>query len=128
MANEKFIKSSLSEDGCVTIIYFIFKNKKNINFLEHVAFSTIVTKINDQNKRQERVILITNRNLYNIKLVSPLNNILVKIFNSAIIRRKICINKICGITVARVAFEFVIHVEGDYDYRFFSLEKCFKQI
>lgn len=91
-----------------------------------MTFSTLVTKINDQNKKQERVILITNKNLYNIKLVSPLNNILVKIFNSAIIRRKININKIIGVTISRVGFEFVIHVENEYDYRFLSLEKCFE--
>lgn len=87
--------------------------------------STIVSKFNDKNKKQERVILITNKHLFNIKLVTPLNNLLVKIFNSAIIRRKIDISKIFAVTVSRIGFEFVIHVADDYDYRFLSLEKFF---
>ena len=57
--------------------------------------------------------------------MTPLNNLLVKIFNSAIIRRKININKIYAITVSRIGFEFVIHVADEYDYRFLSLEKFF---
>ena len=88
-----------------------------------MCLSTIVSKFNDKNKKQERVILITTKHLFNIKLAGPLNNLLVKILNSAIIRRKIEIRKISAVTVSRIGFEFVIHVADEYDYRFLSLEK-----
>lgn len=76
----------------------------------------MVTKFNDEKKKQERVLLITNKYIYNIKLRSI-------IWNSAVVRRKILISKLAGITISRMGFEFVIHVYDDYDYRYMSLEK-----
>jgi len=38
------------------------------------------------------------------------------------IKRKIPISKLWGITVARVGFEFVLHIPTEYDYRYKSIE------
>ena len=120
LAHERFIRNSLAEGGSSFSHVF----PKILGSQETVCLSTLVSKFNDQNKKQERVILLTNKHLFNIKLVNPLNNILVKIFNSAVIRRKIEIKRISAVTVSRIGFEFVIHVADEYDYRFLSLEKC----
>ena len=38
------------------------------------------------------------------------------------IKRKIILSKINSVTISRLGYEFVIHVEEEYDYRF-SCEK-----
>ena len=84
----------------------------------------MLTKFNDENKKQERCLLITNKSIYNLKLnTSKINNMIGAIWTASILRRKIPLNKLAGITVSRIGFEFVIHVAQNYDYRYMSLEK-----
>ena len=94
--------------------------------LETIYLSIPLFKYNYKNKKQERVIVITNLNLYNFKVPDVFNNFISKLFSSAIMRRKIPLQKILAITISKIGFEFVIHVPDEYDYRYSSLEKfCF---
>lgn len=72
--------------------------------------SAKVIKINHVNKRQERVLAVTNKNLINIASPSSLLPNRIK--------RKIPLSKVIGLTVSRFGNEIVIHVEGEDDYRF----------
>lgn len=78
---------------------------------EIVYYSGNVTKYNRMGWKQERLMLITNLAVYNIKKHK--------------IQRKIEIRDIDGITKSTdpKCFEFVIHVEVEYDYRFVTTEK-----
>lgn len=67
--------------------------------------------------------MITNQNVYNLKIPDAFNNFFGKIFTSAILRRKINLKKIFGLTLSKNSFEFVIHVPEEYDYRYSSLDK-----
>jgi hypothetical protein len=58
-----------------------------------IAMSAKVIKINHVNKRQERVLVVTNRNIYNI--ASP-----TSIFPNRI-KRKISLLKISALTASR---------------------------
>lgn len=72
--------------------------------------SAKVIKINHVNKRQERVLAVTNKHLINI--ASPSS------FLPNRIKRKIPLSKVTGLTVSRFGNEIVIHVEAEDDYRF----------
>lgn len=72
--------------------------------------SAKVIKINHVNKRQERILAVTNKHLVNI--ASPSS------FLPNRIKRKIPLAKVIGLTVSRFGNEVVIHVEGEDDYRF----------
>ena len=78
---------------------------------EFVVFSDTITKYNDFNWKQLRVMLITNKYLYNIKKKK--------------IQRKIALNKIKAITkcLQGQSHELVIHIPSEYDYRYIA-EKC----
>jgi serum/glucocorticoid-regulated kinase 2 len=84
-----------------------------------------IFKYNYKNKKQERIIVITNFNLYNLKVPDVFNNFIAKLFSSAIMRRKIPLQKIAAVTVSRQGFEFVIHVPEEYDYRYCSIERFY---
>jgi hypothetical protein len=67
--------------------------------------------------------MITNQNVYNLKIPDAFNNFFGKIFSSAILRRKIPLKKIFALTLSKTSFEFVIHVPEEYDYRYSSPDK-----
>ena len=83
--------------------------QKQLEVGETVLFSSIVFKFNEVNKRQERTLLITNFNVFNL--------------SSKTVKRKIPIKKIYGITIGVIGTEFVLHVPEEYDYRYSSPER-----
>jgi hypothetical protein len=76
---------------------------------EAIVISCIVNKINRRGKPQQRRLLITDLALYNLdkSLLGRLS-----------CRRRIEVKKINPIFVCLETSEFVLHVEGEYDYRF----------
>lgn len=78
---------------------------------EVLHFSGNVTKFNKRDWKQERIFVITNLAVYNIKKHK--------------VQRRILISDIDGITKSTDprCFEFVIHVEVEYDYRFLTTER-----
>jgi hypothetical protein len=74
--------------------------------------SSTVIKINHVNKRQQRVLAITNLHVLNI--ASPTSLLPNRI------KRKIPLTHILGITTSRFGSEVVIHVDKEDDYRFFT--------
>ena len=75
---------------------------------ESVVFSCVVVKYNRFGMKQERMLLLTNQNLYNIKKDQ--------------VQRKINVDSIKSITKSTKpkSEEFVVHVKAEYDYRFSS--------
>jgi len=78
---------------------------------EDILLSTKILKINEQQKKQKRIFLLTTRNIYNL---SP---------HMYRIKRKISITKIHAVTCSKVGNEFVIHVPEEYDYRYTHADK-----
>jgi hypothetical protein len=76
--------------------------------------SVKLVKINHVNKKQERILLLTDCNLYNIL---P-NDTFLGLFSR--IKRKISYSNVVAMTVSRFGSEFVVHVEKEHDYRFSS--------
>jgi len=79
---------------------------------ETVVYSNNVKKINKRGIEQERIILITDRAVYNLMPKNP-----------GKCKRRIPIEDIGALTLATLSDEFVLHVPNEYDYRFKSLEK-----
>ncbi|CAD8160948.1 unnamed protein product [Paramecium pentaurelia] len=82
--------------------------RKQASESELVLISRLTGKINKRNTEQQRTIVISSENIYNIDKKS--------------IKRKISIHKIFGVTVSRSSYEFVLHVPQESDYRFKSQE------
>ncbi|CAD8099174.1 unnamed protein product [Paramecium sonneborni] len=89
---------------------------------ESILLSTCLWKFSHINKQQERILLITNKNIYNITPQSTLVNFFSKVVSSVRVKRKIGIQYVSGITISKCGFEFVIHVPDEYDYRYSSLD------
>lgn len=89
---------------------------------EKIILSSTVFKFNHVNKRQERILLLTNRNIYNIAHGGVIKNLLAKMIQSIRIKRKIPLEMVEAVTITRFGTEFVIHVPKEYDYRFSSLK------
>lgn len=87
-------------------------NRENATTKEQVKFSDMMVKINRRDKPQERVILITDKAMYNL-IPSDLSKC----------KRRIPLALIDSVTVSEVSDEFVVHVPGEYDYRMMSLRK-----
>ena len=81
---------------------------------EKVVLSAKLTKINNVNKKQERVLLLTDRNLYNILPGDTFLSLFTRI------KRKIPYSNVRAMTVSRFSQEFVVHVDKEHDYRFSS--------
>jgi len=71
-----------------------------------------VIKINRREKEQTRVMLITNKAVYNL-----MPN------NYGKCKRRIAIDELGSVTASQVSDEFVLHVPAEYDYRFKSAKK-----
>ncbi|CAD8073675.1 unnamed protein product [Paramecium sonneborni] len=82
--------------------------KKQASQSEMVLLSRLTGKINKRNTEQQRTIIISSENVYNVEKKS--------------IKRKISIHKIFGVTVSRSSYEFILHVPQESDYRFKSQE------
>jgi len=81
---------------------------------ENIILSAKLVKINHVNKKQERILLLTDKNLYNLL---P-NESFLGLFSR--IKRKISYKDVIGMTVSRFGSEFAVHVEKEHDYRFSS--------
>jgi len=88
------------------------KHGQNTPLPEIVKFSDFVMKINKREKEQTRVLLITNKAVYNL-----MPN------NYGKCKRRIAIDEIGSITGSSISDEFVLHVPAEYDYRFKSAKK-----
>lgn len=75
---------------------------------EKVIFSCIVVKINKWTLFQDRTLLLTDQNLYNVKKDT--------------VKRKIKISSIKALTMSTLTNynEFVVHIKSEYDYRYLS--------
>jgi len=82
---------------------------------EKVCFSDYVTKINRKDKKQTRVMLITDKAIYNL--------LPGKDGNSGKCKRRILIEELVAVTLSTTSDEFVFHIPEEYDYRFQSLKK-----
>jgi len=89
-------------------------NKMGDNFPnnERVVMSLELVKINKRGKEQNRVLLLTDKALYNLK---------PKELSKC--QRRIDIEKIGSITVSETSREFAIHIPEEYDYRYKSQHK-----
>ncbi len=76
---------------------------------ELIILSSMVTKINRKGKNQERLLIITNKAIYNIK---P-NKL-------GAAKRRIPWKSLVAISTSTTSNEFVLHCPGEYDYRFLS--------
>lgn len=84
---------------------------------EQLMYSEMVVKINQENKEQNRMLVITTDTMYNIK---------TSLMGGKKAQRKIPITKIDGVSKCpneKNRTEFVIHVRSEYDYRFKSLKR-----
>lgn len=88
------------------------KHGKNTPLPEIVKFSDFVIKINRKEKEQTRVMLITNKAIYNL-----MPN------NYGKCKRRISVDELGSITASGISDEFVLHVPSEYDYRFKSAKK-----
>jgi serum/glucocorticoid-regulated kinase 2 len=89
--------------------YLNFKACNHLVNKERVVLSCNVTKYNEAGFRQERVLVLTENALYNLK--------------RQMVKRRIPLEKFDAITISTVSSEFVIHVRDEYDYRFLSYER-----
>ena len=92
------------------------KLMSRIDSIETILFITKVLKYNRNYWRQNRIFLITDAAIYNLKKVD--------------IQRRILLDDLEGVTrsTSSTCFEFVIHVQLDYDYRFIATEQNLDQI
>lgn len=90
----------------------LWKKGKNLPNPEVVLFSDFVVKVNRRGKRQRRVMLVTDRAIYN--LVAN---------NYGKCRRRIDLSGLLSITISKQGDEFVLHVPEEYDYHYDSPAK-----
>mmetsp|Transcript_15773 Transcript_15773/g.24207 ORF Transcript_15773/g.24207 Transcript_15773/m.24207 type:complete len:525 (+) Transcript_15773:97-1671(+) len=79
---------------------------------ERVVLSVKCTKINKRGKEQNRILLLTDKALYNLK---------PKEIRKC--QRRIDLEKIVSITISGTSLEFAIHIPEEYDYRYKSAHK-----
>jgi len=108
--DEKGDRLSLAGNSSVQkMLQKLGNNKPNP---EVVSFSDFVIKINKREKEQTRVMLITDKAIYNL-----MPN------NYGKCKRRIGIESLVAITASQISDEFVIHIPDEYDYRFKSSKK-----
>ena len=87
------------------IIKVVDKDIKNKLSGENIIFSDSIIKINKKLIEQNRILIITEKALYN--------------FKEKTLKRRLPIKDIIGITTSKTSNEFVIHGKGDeYDYHY----------
>jgi serum/glucocorticoid-regulated kinase 2 len=99
----------LSLDGNLKVAEML---KKLGQDKERVCFSDFALKINRKGKEQTRVMLITDKAMYNLLPD-----------NYGKCKRRIPIGTLTAITSSSVSDEFVFHIPDEYDYRFKSAKK-----
>lgn len=87
---------------------------------EKIIFSAQLTKINKNQKYQERNMIITSTHFYNIRSEGMLASV-TSLFNSSyMIKRKFELKLISALIYAKLGNEFVVHVPTEFDYRIIS--------
>ena len=89
--------------------YLNFKASSHLINNEKIVLSCMVTKYNEAGYRQERVLILTENAIYNIKKNK--------------VKRRIPYEKLDAITISTTSSEFVLHVNDEYDYRYLSYER-----
>ena len=79
---------------------------------ETIMFSSKVIKINKNSKEQERVMLITTKAVYNLKIND---------FKKPL--RRVIIDSIVAVTISTKSDELVLHIPDEYDYRYKTNKK-----
>eukprot|EP01083_Nonionella_stella_P049214 131245_1 len=79
---------------------------------ERVMFSAVVNKINRKGKSQKRVLIITDKAVYNVKPNKYKD-----------LKRRVSLDSIQTMSASSSSGEFVIHIPSEYDYHFQS-DKC----
>lgn len=72
----------------------------------------------DREKFKRRLLMVTNLALYIISGNFKTAWLKSIIKNNSVIKRRIAIDKIKGISISTQSFEFVVHVPSEYDQRF----------
>lgn len=85
-------------------------NNQQESEFEFVIFSDLVTKFNRRGKAQERILLITQRAIYNLVSQGKLTSY----------QRRIPITQLAGVTLSQTGDEFVLNVIDEYGYHFKS--------
>jgi len=95
------------------------------NDAEQIIFSSTVSKINKRRVSQERILVITNKFLYNICFDGFLTKLSLIFKRNSAIKRKISIERIPEITLSvdPSSTQMIIHVDKEYDYRYEAGEK-----
>ena len=92
-----------------------YSSDKNILKLinnETIYYSGNIIKVNDKEKSQERILILTDKAIYNIKKKE--------------LKRRFELSNIIGITISPSTNEFVVHGgEAEYDYHYLSKDKLF---
>jgi hypothetical protein len=87
---------------------------------EKIIFSATLTKINKNQKFQDRNMIISSTTFYNIRSEGMLASV-TSLFNSSyMIKRKFDLKLIKAVVYAKLGNEFTIHVPTEFDYRFTS--------
>ena len=102
----------------------ILKNKRFkdiLNKTEKLSFSDEVVKVNKNQTRQKRNIILTTESIYNVMH----ENLITKIFfsKSSLVKRRISLTQIRSIVYANLGDEFVINVPDEFDYRIVTRHK-----
>jgi serum/glucocorticoid-regulated kinase 2 len=110
---------SLKASGVLTRMWDfegVGKNEELFNLIakkgkgpEKIIYSGFETKVNRRKQRQKRLLVITEKAIYNIG--PP---------DFKVVKRRILLHKISGISQCEEAKEFVVHVFEEYDYRYCS--------
>lgn len=86
--------------------------------LEDILMSSTVFKYNFEGTEQERVMMITNKNIFNIIPYNIFGDVLANLITSVRVKRKIPLELVKSITMSRFGCEFIVHVPSEYDYRY----------
>jgi len=79
---------------------------------EKVILSLALIKINRKGKEQQRVMLVTDKAIYNL-MPRDLSKC----------RRRIRLENVASVTFSTSSFEFAVHVPEEYDYRFKAADR-----
>lgn len=112
MAHVEEKDDSLSLSSNAAVAKLLSKQGNNNPNKEVVWYSDFVIKINKRDKEQTRVLLVTDKAVYNL---------IPKDYGKC--KRRIEISQIAAVTASSISDEFVLHVADEYDYRFKSPKK-----
>eukprot|EP00483_Globobulimina_turgida_P005323 UN05333 len=92
-------------------------SKHNNNKSETIKLYVNILKINKRNKKQQRIFVLTDKAIYNIK---PKNKV---------IKRRINLLDIAFITLSTTSAEFALNIPSEYDYHYNAVHvQCLNEI